>query len=195
MVRWLEANGYNVELFDRRRYRSPRSRDPRTQGLPVGRPRRVLVRGAADERREPHARRGVHLGVLQRQRDVLEDAMGEQHRRRRDRVPDARQLQGDARERQDRSPDCIWTGTWRDPRFSPPADGGRPENALTGTIFMVNCGHRRQSRFRRPKASCASGGTPTWRRSRAAGVATLADRHARVRMGRGSSTTAPARPG
>ncbi|MGZ6869489.1 MAG: DUF4082 domain-containing protein, partial [Frankiaceae bacterium] len=32
----------------------------------------------------------------------------------------------------------TWTGTWRDPRFSPPADGGRPENALTGTIFMVN---------------------------------------------------------
>ena len=34
----------------------------------------------------------------------------------------------------------VWTGTWRDPRFSPPADGGRPENALTGTIFMVNDG-------------------------------------------------------
>jgi N,N-dimethylformamidase beta subunit-like, C-terminal/Domain of unknown function (DUF4082)/Bacterial Ig-like domain/Bacterial Ig domain len=34
----------------------------------------------------------------------------------------------------------IWTGTWRDPRFSPPADGGRPENALLGTIFMVNRG-------------------------------------------------------
>jgi len=32
----------------------------------------------------------------------------------------------------------TWTGTWRDPSFSPPADGGRPENALTGTIFMVN---------------------------------------------------------
>jgi hypothetical protein len=32
----------------------------------------------------------------------------------------------------------TWTGTWRDPRFSPPADGGRPENALTGTLFMVN---------------------------------------------------------
>ncbi len=32
----------------------------------------------------------------------------------------------------------IWTGTWRDARFSPPGDGGRPENALTGTIFMVN---------------------------------------------------------
>jgi Domain of unknown function (DUF4082)/Bacterial Ig-like domain/Bacterial Ig domain len=32
----------------------------------------------------------------------------------------------------------TWTGTWRDTRFSPPADGGRPENGLTGTIFMVN---------------------------------------------------------
>ena len=32
----------------------------------------------------------------------------------------------------------TWTGTWRDPTFSPPADGGKPENALTGTIFMVN---------------------------------------------------------
>ncbi|MGH2371040.1 MAG: DUF4082 domain-containing protein, partial [Chloroflexota bacterium] len=27
---------------------------------------------------------------------------------------------------------------WRDPRFSPPANGGRPENALTGQLFMVN---------------------------------------------------------
>jgi hypothetical protein len=33
----------------------------------------------------------------------------------------------------------IWTGTWRDPRFSPPGDGGRPENAVSGTIFTMNC--------------------------------------------------------
>ncbi len=32
----------------------------------------------------------------------------------------------------------TWTGTWRDPSKSPPDDGGRPENALTGTIFTVN---------------------------------------------------------
>ena len=32
----------------------------------------------------------------------------------------------------------TWTGTWRDPSFSPPSDGGKPENALTGTIFAVN---------------------------------------------------------
>ena len=35
-------------------------------------------------------------------------------------------------------PDPAWTGTWRDPRFSPPSDGARPENALTGTLFTVN---------------------------------------------------------
>jgi len=31
-----------------------------------------------------------------------------------------------------------WTGTYRDPRFSPPADGGKPENSLTGVMFMSN---------------------------------------------------------
>jgi Domain of unknown function (DUF4082)/Fibronectin type III domain/Bacterial Ig domain len=34
----------------------------------------------------------------------------------------------------------TWTGTWRDPRFSPPADGGQPENALSGQQFEVNSG-------------------------------------------------------
>ncbi|MEO6879342.1 MAG: DUF4082 domain-containing protein, partial [Mycobacteriaceae bacterium] len=35
-------------------------------------------------------------------------------------------------------PSPEWTGTWRDPRLSPPSDGGRPENALTGTLYRVN---------------------------------------------------------
>ncbi|WP_157441237.1 DUF4082 domain-containing protein [Actinoplanes awajinensis] len=36
-------------------------------------------------------------------------------------------------------PTGQWTGTYRDPRFTPPATGGaQPENALTGTIFMAN---------------------------------------------------------
>jgi hypothetical protein len=33
----------------------------------------------------------------------------------------------------------TWTGEWRDPRFSPPGDGGQPENALTGQLWDVNC--------------------------------------------------------
>ena len=36
-------------------------------------------------------------------------------------------------------PDPSWTGTWRDPRFSPPSDGGRPDNALTGSLYTVDC--------------------------------------------------------
>jgi hypothetical protein len=33
----------------------------------------------------------------------------------------------------------AWTGTWRDPRFASPANGGGlPENALTGTAYMAN---------------------------------------------------------
>ncbi|WP_328468563.1 DUF4082 domain-containing protein [Actinoplanes sp. NBC_00393] len=36
-------------------------------------------------------------------------------------------------------PTAEWTGTWRDPRFSPPANGGgNPENALIGTAYMAN---------------------------------------------------------
>jgi hypothetical protein len=34
----------------------------------------------------------------------------------------------------------TWTGTWVDPRFSPPGDGGRPPNSLTGQFFLVNSG-------------------------------------------------------
>ncbi len=35
-------------------------------------------------------------------------------------------------------PTSTWTGLWRDPRFSPPSDGGRPENGLTGTLYAQN---------------------------------------------------------
>ena len=34
----------------------------------------------------------------------------------------------------------TWTGSWADPRFSPPADGGLPANATTGQEFVVNSG-------------------------------------------------------
>src|SRR5207302_9360888 len=44
----------------------------------------------------------------------------------------------------DANPTWTWTGTWRDPRFSPPADGAKPENSLTGTIFEVD-GYRSDS--------------------------------------------------
>ena len=60
----------------------------------------------------------------------------------------------------------MWTGTWRDARFSPPADGGRPENALIGQLFMVNDGDTTAITI-----PSANGKTRFWRNT---SVATLA---------------------
>jgi N,N-dimethylformamidase beta subunit-like protein/uncharacterized protein DUF4082/Big-like domain-containing protein len=58
----------------------------------------------------------------------------------------------------------IWTGSWRDPRFSPPADGGRPENGLIGQIWTVNSG---TSSIRVPAEMA---GLRFWRNTRVAGA-------------------------
>ena len=132
--------------------------------------------------------------LLQRQRDLLEDALGDEHRRHRHRLPHARLLQGDARGRRRSTRRPTWTGTWRDPRFSPPADGGRPENALTGTIFTVNgCA---TTRFEVPEAD---GKMRFWRNTPDVADARHrpglvgADRHARLRVGRGPRQRLPSR--
>ena len=85
----------------------------------------------------------------------------------------------------------VWTGTWRDPRFSPPADGGRPENALTGQLFTVNAGattaiqvpgRRRQDALLAQHDDRDPGG-------RRDGDAP--QRHARLRVGRGPRQRLP----
>ena len=77
--------------------------------------------------------------------------------------------------------------------FSPPADGGRPENALTGTIFMVNCGTNgdRGAGGRRQAALLAQHDRRDLRR--ADGDACRRTRSAT--SGTRTSTTAPGRPG
>ena len=89
-------------------------------------------------------------------------------------------------------PTSTWTGTWRDPRFSPPADGGRPENALTGTIFTVNAGSAAL------EVPAADGKLRLWRGTSVAqllpgGTATLDRRHASATSGTRTSTTASGR--
>jgi methionine-rich copper-binding protein CopC len=49
-------------------------------------------------------------------------------------------------------PQPVWTGSWRDPRFSPPYDGGRPENRMTGALFLVNGGPSRRDSIKVPAA-------------------------------------------
>src|SRR4029077_13075527 len=59
----------------------------------------------------------------------------------------------------------VWTGTWRDPRFEP-HDGGRPENALGGSMFIVN-GVRRDAM----QVSAAEGKLRFWRDTSIASLA------------------------
>ena len=92
-------------------------------------------------------------------------------------------------------PTSTWTGTWRDPRFSPPADGGRPENAahrhdLAGQSRATTAIDRARGRRAR---------TGFWRNTSMATLApgtvgTLAPSIARLRVGRRPRQRRPARP-
>jgi Bacterial Ig domain len=66
--------------------------------------------------------------------------------------------------RGDPDPAAPWTGTWRDPSFSPPLDGGRPANAVTGTNYMV------QVDFRPMKVPWDDGKMRFWRNTAVAGL-------------------------
>jgi hypothetical protein len=59
----------------------------------------------------------------------------------------------------------TWTGMWRDARFSPPADGGRPENALLGQSSTVICCQEAI------QVSAADGKMRLWRNSPIASLA------------------------
>jgi len=60
----------------------------------------------------------------------------------------------------------IWTGWWRDGRFSPPADGGRPGNGLSGTLLGVN-----ETRNDAITVSQADGRMRFWRNTNMASLA------------------------
>ena len=157
MLRWLEANGYDVSYTtgvdtDRRGAGSSSARCFSRSGTTSTGPAhsaptwRLHAKQASTSRflaaTKYSGRPGGKTSI---------DHVG-------DPVPHARLLQGDAREREDRS-HPAWTGTWRDARFSPPADGGRPENGLTGTIFTVNGIRNDTIMVPADFATCGSGAT------------------------------------
>jgi hypothetical protein len=140
MVRWIEANGYDVK------YWSGLDTDRRGGDL-VGpaRPNIFLSVGhdeywSGNQRARVEAARaaGVNLAFFSGNemfwKHRWEPGIAGSNAANRTLVVYKETLAG---EKIDPSPE--WTGTWRDPRFSPPADGGRPENALTGTLWTVNC--------------------------------------------------------
>src|SRR5258708_7122080 len=139
MVRWLEANGYDVTYFtgiDAARY-----------GNLLGNHKIYLSVGhdeywSGQQRANVEAARdaGVNLAFFSGNESFWKtrwengiDASGTPYRT----LVCYKESKANAQiDPLDASPTWTWTGSWRDTRFSPPADGGRPENALSGTAFM-----------------------------------------------------------
>jgi hypothetical protein len=136
MVRWLEANGYDVSYFS--------GIDSDRSGSLIQQHRLFLSVGhdeywSGTQRINVEAARnaGVNLAFFSGNEVFWKtrwensmDGSGTPYRT----LVTYKETHANAKI----DPNAAWTGTWRDPRFSPPADGGRPENALTGTIFMAN---------------------------------------------------------
>jgi hypothetical protein len=136
MVRWLEANGYDVSYFT--------GVDSDRFGALIRQHRVFMSVGhdeywSGDQRANVEAARdaGVHLAFFSGNEVFWKtrwensiDGSGTTYRT----LVCYKETHAGAKI----DPSPLWTGTWRDPRFSPPSDGGRPENALTGTIFTVN---------------------------------------------------------
>ena len=134
MIRWLEANGYNVS------YTTDVDTDRR--GAELLEHDVFLSVGhdeywSAQQRANVEAARdaGVHLAFFSGNEVFWKtrwensiDASGTPYRT----LVCYKESKNNAKI----DPSPVWTGTWRDDRFSPPSDGGRPENALSGTIYM-----------------------------------------------------------
>ena len=138
MIRFLEANGYDVAYFT--------SLDVGRSGSQILRHKTMLAVGhdeywSGEERTNVEAARaaGVHLGFFTGNgifwKTRWEDSVDGSNTAYRTLVCYKETHANDVIDPQNPP---TWTGTWRDPRFSPPADGGRPENGLQSTIFMVN---------------------------------------------------------
>ena len=139
MVRWLESNGYDVS------YTSGVDTDRRGGELlehdvfmSVGHDE--YWSGAQRANVEAARAAGVHLAFFSGNEVFWKtrwensiDGSGTPHRT----LVTYKETHANARI--DPQAPSTWTGTWRDPRFSPPGDGGRPENALSGQIFTMNC--------------------------------------------------------
>jgi hypothetical protein len=139
-IRWLEANGFNVKYWsgidtDRRGTDLIGSKKPKIF-LSVGHDE--YWSGAQRTHVENARNAGVNLAFLSGNEVYWKtrwepsiDGNGTPYRT----LVSYKETLNNAKI----DPSSEWTGTWRDTRFSPPSDGGRPENALIGAIWTVNC--------------------------------------------------------
>ena len=143
MVRWLEANGYDVK------YQSGVDTDRRASDLIGARKPKVFVSSGHDEywsagqRASVEAARGAGVNLAffsgnemywKTRYEASIDGAATQYRTL---VSYKDTLAG---VKLDPMP-SVSTSTWRDTRFGPPvADSGRPENGVMGNIWTVNSG-------------------------------------------------------
>ncbi|HEX6177321.1 MAG TPA: N,N-dimethylformamidase beta subunit family domain-containing protein, partial [Thermoanaerobaculia bacterium] len=141
LIRWLERNGYDVSYFS--------GVDSDRIGTEI-REHAIFLSTGHDEYWSGPQRQavetaatvhGVHLAFLSGndifwkirwENSIVANPDGTRDTHR------TMTCYKETHENRDVDPTNIWTGTWRDSRFSPPADGGLPENQLIGTIFTVN---------------------------------------------------------
>lgn len=140
MIRWLEANGYNVSYFT--------SLDAERRGAEILE-HKILLSVGHDEywsgqmRSHVEAARdaGVHLAFFSGnaiyRKIRWENSIDGSGTPLRTMVC---YNESNAPFPVDPAGPAIWTGTWRNATFSPPGDGGKPENALIGTLFTVGEG-------------------------------------------------------
>lgn len=156
MVRWLEANGYDVSY---------------TTGVDTARRGHLLKKHRvfmsvghdeywSDEQRdnvEAARDAGVHLAFFSGNsifwRTRWEPSIAPSGDAYRTLVS-----YKDTHEGRKIDPSPIYTGTWRDARFSTHLGGGRPENELKGSLFVANC-----CRFDPIVVSSEQGRTRFWR--------------------------------
>lgn len=171
MVRWLEANGYDVTYFT--------GIDAARNGSLIQNHRLYMSTGHDEYWSGPHRANveaardaGVNMAFFSGNevfwKTRLENSIDGTNTPNRTLVCYKETLAGKPIDPLDPP---TWTGTWRDPRFSPPADGGRPENGLTGTIFMVNGPGTDNNGTLSIKVPAADGKMRFWRNSTVANLA------------------------
>jgi hypothetical protein len=124
MVRWLEANGYDVSYFT--------GVDADLNGALL-KQHKVFMSSGHDEYWSGTQRANVEAAVASGVNLAFFSGNEVFYKTRWENNGRTLVCYKESTEKLDPTP--VWTGLWRDPRFSPPSDGGRPENALTGTIF------------------------------------------------------------
>jgi len=124
MVRWLEANGYDLSYFT--------GVDTEARGNLI-RQHKVFIASGHDEYWSGGQRSNVEAALASGVNQAFFTGNTLYWKTRWENNNRTLVCYKETAQKLDPTP--VWTGLWRDPRFSPPSDGGRPENAVTGALY------------------------------------------------------------